>query len=95
MPAATVSHQHTCPVNDPGPKPHVGGIISQGSPNVLICGQSAARVGDPLVCQGPPDTINKGSTNVKINGLGAARQNDLTAHGGVIVQGVATVLIGG
>jgi uncharacterized Zn-binding protein involved in type VI secretion len=39
--------------------------------------------------------IAKGSATVTIGGLPAARQFDQTAHGGVIVLGIPTVLIGG
>jgi uncharacterized Zn-binding protein involved in type VI secretion len=39
--------------------------------------------------------IAKGSATVFIGGLPAARQLDQTAHGGIIVMGYPTVLIGG
>ena len=55
----------------------------------------AALLGDNCVCVGPPDTIIKGSSTVLIGGKPAARQGDSTAHGGVIVAGCPTVLIGG
>jgi uncharacterized Zn-binding protein involved in type VI secretion len=47
------------------------------------------------VCVGPPDVIAKGSMTVLINSMPAARMGDLTAHGGSIVIGLPTVLIGG
>jgi uncharacterized Zn-binding protein involved in type VI secretion len=53
-----------------------------------------ARVTDPLVCVGPPDMIALGSFTVLVNSLPAARMGDLTAHGGTIVLGDFTVLIG-
>jgi uncharacterized Zn-binding protein involved in type VI secretion len=62
---------------------------------VLIGKLPAARVTDMATCVGPPDTIVKGSMTVLIGGLQAARIGDLTAHGGVIVMGLPTVLIGG
>jgi uncharacterized Zn-binding protein involved in type VI secretion len=78
-----------------GPKPHVGGpILPPGCPTVLIGGMPAARVGDMATCVGPPDAIAMGSPTVKIGGQLAARQGDQTAHGGVIVMGCPTVLIG-
>lgn len=78
------------------PVPHVGGPVSgPGQPNVLIGGLPAARVGDMLVCVGPPDTIVKGSATVLIGGMPAARMGDTTAHGGSIVFGCPTVMIGG
>ena len=46
-------------------------------------------------CVGPPDVIVKGSATVLICSLPAARVLDSTAHGGVIVIGLPTVLIGG
>lgn len=93
-PAATISHMHVCPKVEPGPVPHVGGPIVAGSGNVLIGGMPAARKGDMLVCIGPPDSIKAGSGSVKINGKPAARMGDGTDHGGVIVVGNPTVLIG-
>jgi uncharacterized Zn-binding protein involved in type VI secretion len=47
------------------------------------------------VCVGPPDSIIKGSATVMIGGMPAARMGDSTAHGGTIVIGNPTVLIGG
>jgi uncharacterized Zn-binding protein involved in type VI secretion len=47
------------------------------------------------VCVGPPDVIVKGSATVLISSLPAARMGDMTAHGGTIVAGCPTVLIGG
>ena len=95
-PAARIADMHTCPMVDPGPKPHVGGpVTGPGVATVLVGGMPAAVVGDMLVCVGPPDTIVKGSATVLIGGKPAARIGDLTAHGGVIVAGLPTVMIGG
>ena len=94
QPAARISDMHTCPMST-GPVPHVGGPIAAGAPTVLIGGLPAARVGDMATCVGPPDTIVKGSASVLICGMPAARMGDSTAHGGVIVAGCPTVLIGG
>lgn len=78
-----------------GVVPHVGGpIVAPGAPTVLIGGLPAARVSDQCVCVGPPDSIVKGSAKVFIKGLPAARMGDATAHGGVIVLGCFTVLVG-
>lgn len=94
-PAARVGDMHTCPMVDPGPKPHVGGpILPAGCPTVMIGFMPAARVSDMCVCVGPPDVIAKGSPTVLIGGVMAARIGDLTAHGGVIVMGFPTVMIG-
>lgn len=85
---------HVCPMVT-GTVPHVGGpILPPGAPTVLIGGMPAALVGDMCVCTGPPDTIAMGSTTVLIGGKPAARMGDSTAHGGTIVAGLATVLIG-
>jgi uncharacterized Zn-binding protein involved in type VI secretion len=65
-----------------------------GSPTVLIAGMPAARVGDMAICAGPPDTILAGSATVMINGIPAARLGDSTAHGGSIIVGAPTVMIG-
>jgi len=94
-PAARISDMHTCPMVNPGPVPHVGGPIVAGCPTVLIGFMPAARVGDACVCVGPPDTIVKGSATVMIGNMPAARLGDSTAHGGVIVVGCPTVMIGG
>jgi uncharacterized Zn-binding protein involved in type VI secretion len=86
---------HICPLVDPGPKPHVGGpILPPGCPTVLIGGIPAARVGDMATCTGPPDTIAMGSPTVLIGSMMAARIGDPTMHGGMIVQGEPTVMIG-
>jgi len=98
QPAARLTDMHTCPMQTPGapPIPHVGGpIAGPGVPTVLIGGMPAAVLGDSAVCVGPPDTIVKGSATVMIGGKPAARIGDTTAHGGSIVLGYPTVLIGG
>jgi len=94
-PAARITDMHTCPLVT-GTTPHVGGpILPAGEPTVLIGKMPAARVGDMALCTGPPDTIATGSATVLIGGEPAARLGDTTAHGGMIVAGEATVLIGG
>jgi uncharacterized Zn-binding protein involved in type VI secretion len=85
---------HTCPMVTVA-VPHVGGPIVAGCPTVLIGMMPAARIGDMCTCVGPPDTIVKGSTTVMIGHMPAARMGDNTAHGGVIVMGLPTVMIGG
>ena len=96
-PAARIGDMHTCPMVTPGtpPIPHVGGPVVMGAPTVLIGKIPAARIGDMCVCVGPPDSIAKGSATVKIAGMPAARIGDTTAHGGSIVVGLPTVMIGG
>jgi uncharacterized Zn-binding protein involved in type VI secretion len=97
-PAARLTDFHECPMQTPAivPIPHVGGpIVGPGEPTVLIGKLPAARVGDMLVCVGPPDSIVKGSSSVMIGGMPAARMGDSTAHGGTILLGALNVQIGG
>lgn len=97
-PAARLTDMHTCPMQTPAPVPipHVGGpIIGPGAPTVLIGGLPAATLGSMAVCVGPPDSLIQGSTSVLINSQPACRMGDNTAHGGTIVLGDPTVLIGG
>jgi uncharacterized Zn-binding protein involved in type VI secretion len=94
MPAARVTDLHICPMVT-ALVPHVGGpIIPPCWPPVLIGDMPAARFTDLLTCVGPPDMIAMGSPTVLIGGLMAARMLDPTLHGGVIVLGWPTVLIG-
>jgi uncharacterized Zn-binding protein involved in type VI secretion len=93
-PAARLGDMHTCPMVTVL-VPHVGGpILPPCMPTVLVGFMPAARVGDMAVCVGPPDVIVKGSMTVLIGGMPAARLGDMTAHGGVIVMGCPTVMIG-
>jgi uncharacterized Zn-binding protein involved in type VI secretion len=93
--AARITDQHTCPAWTP--LPHFGGpILPPGVPTVLIGSQPAAVMGSTCTCMfSAPDVIVKASTTVQIGSRGAARMGDQTAHGGVIVAGCPTVLIGG
>jgi len=93
--AARVGDMHVCPMVT-GTVPHVGGPgIPPGCPTVLIGGMPSLRLGDMLTCTGPPDTIVKGSATVMIGGSPAARMGDSCAHGGSIIIGCPTVMIGG
>jgi uncharacterized Zn-binding protein involved in type VI secretion len=93
--AARITDPHVCPMFT-GLVPHVGGPIIMGSPNVITGGMLQSRITDTCVCAAPvPDVIVKGSTTVLVNGLMAARMGDMTAHGGTIVMGLPTVIIGG
>lgn len=95
MPAARVTDMHVCPMVT-GVVPHVGGpVLPPGAPTVLIGNLPAARVGDQCTCVGPPDPIVMGSTTVLISNMPAARLGSTTAHGGSIVMGCPTVLVGG
>lgn len=93
-PAARINDLHVCPMVT-GTVPHVGGpVLGPGVSSVLIGGLPAAVVGDSASCSGPPDSIVAGSASVMIGGKPAARMGDSTAHGGSIVLGEFTVMIG-
>lgn len=93
-PAARINDLHVCPMVT-GTVPHVGGpVLGPGVATVLIGGLPAAVVGDSASCSGPPDSIVAGSATVMIGGKPAARMGDSTTHGGSIVLGDFTVMIG-
>ncbi|MGG5812350.1 PAAR domain-containing protein [Falsiroseomonas sp. CW058] len=96
-PASRITDMHVCPMVTPGlpPIPHVGGPIISGMPTVLTGKLPQARISDMCVCVGPPDVIAKGSATVLVGKLPAARIGDTCGHGGTIVMGFPTVLIGG
>lgn len=94
MPQARVTDMHVCPMVT-GIVPHVGGpILPPCAVTVLVGMLPAARVTDMAVCVGPPDVIVLGSFTVLIMNLPAARIGDMTAHGGSIVLGHFTTLVG-
>ena len=96
--AARMNDMHVCPMQTPGvpPIPHVGGpLMGPGAPTVLIGKMPAALLGDMGTCVGPPDSVMMGSATVLISKKPAARMGDTCAHGGTIVVGLPTVLIGG
>ena len=95
-PAARVGDNHSCPMVDPGPKPHAGGPIQP--PCYPLCTANSiamARATDRATCQGPPDFIVTGSATVQIGGKAAARLSDKTMHDGTITAGSTNVMIGG
>jgi uncharacterized Zn-binding protein involved in type VI secretion len=97
QPAARVGDMHVCPMVTPGvpPIPHVGGpVLPPGGITVLIGGMPAARVGDMCLCVGPPDVIAMGAFTVLISNMPAAQMGSLTAHGGTVVMGCPTVMVG-
>ncbi len=93
QPAARMGDMHVCPMVTVL-VPHVGGAITLGCFTVLVGGQPQARISDLSVCVGPPGTVAMGSPTVLVGGIPAARMGDVTAHGGSIVLGCFTVLIG-
>ena len=99
LPAARITDLQVCPMQTPVgpvPVPHVGGpIIGPGAPTVLIGKLPATVMGDNCFCAGPPASLIKGSMTVLITKKPAIRMGDLTSHGGSVVAGLPTVLIGG
>ncbi len=96
-PAARLTDMHVCPMVTPGvpPIPHVGGpITGPGAPTIIIGGLPASCMGDMCVCVGPPDDVIMGAPTVLFEGRPAARMGDSCAHGGTIVLGFPTVLLG-
>lgn len=86
-PAARKSDPTTCPV--PG---HGTPQIQSGSPDVLVNGLPAARLGDIADCG---QTISGAySATVFINGKNAATLDSTLSHGGVIIGGSGNVVIG-
>ena len=96
-PASRITDMHLCPMATPGlpPIPHVGGPVITGQMNVLVGKLPQARVTDKCVCVGPPDMIVKGSMSVLVGKMPAARIGDTCMHGGALIMGCPTVLIGG
>ncbi|MEM1385073.1 MAG: PAAR domain-containing protein [Pseudomonadota bacterium] len=94
MPAARVGDMHVCPMVT-GVVPHVGGPIVTPFPTVLVAKMPAARMTAVATCVGPPDLVVKGSTTLLVGALPQARLTDSCAHGGTIVAGAPTVLVGG
>jgi uncharacterized Zn-binding protein involved in type VI secretion len=95
-PAARIGDMHKCPDINPDTRiPHVGGVIDgPGCGTVLIGGLPAAVTGDSCTCVGAVDKVTGGSTGVFIGGKPAARMGDSCAHGGEILGGCRSVLIG-
>jgi uncharacterized Zn-binding protein involved in type VI secretion len=93
-PAARLGDHHSCPMVNPDESPHVGGPIVEGESLVLIGSMPAARLGDHATCIGPADVVVTGKTSILIGYRPAAALGDQTVHGGVIVQGESTVLLG-
>ena len=97
QPCARMGDMHVCPMVTPGtpPEPHVAGPISGPCvPTVLVGGPPCAVVGDMAICAGPPDSIMLGSFTVLVGGKPCARIGDSSVHGGSIVVGCPTVLVG-
>ncbi|WP_223433041.1 PAAR domain-containing protein [Pseudomonas sp. GL-B-26] len=86
-PAARKSDPYSCPLPGHGTNP-----IAVGSPDVFFDGLSAARQGDTCTCG---SALSSGlSSTVFINGKNAATIDTGGTHGGVVVGGSGTVIIG-
>lgn len=84
-PAARVSDPTTCPLHGTNP-------IASGSPDVFFDGLAAARVGDTCSCG---QALSGGfPSTVFINGRNAMTLDGTTDHGGVVIGGSGTVIIG-
>jgi uncharacterized Zn-binding protein involved in type VI secretion len=68
------------------------GVITQGSPDTLVGGKPAARVGDGAANGAP---VVEGSRDVFINGRPAAIAGGRDGCGGVVVGGASNVFING
>ncbi|AWQ82303.1 PAAR motif family protein [Pseudomonas aeruginosa] len=85
-PAARLGDTNACPLPGHGSNPTVS-----GSPDVLINGLPALRVGDSSACG---DAVAEGIGCILVNGQPIAFLGSATAHGGVIVSGSGDVLVG-
>lgn len=92
-PAAFMGVMHVCP-QVTVIVPHVGGSVIGTAATVLIGAMPAAVVTDLSICVGPPDGVALGSFTVFAAGKPMARMGDMSNHGGAIVMGNPTVIIG-
>ena len=75
--------------------------LASGSPNVIVNGKLAGRVGDSYEVHSCPDhgphsgVISSGSSTVFINGRAAGRIGDPVSCGGSVAEGSPNVFVGG
>jgi uncharacterized Zn-binding protein involved in type VI secretion len=93
-PAARITDNHVCPMVTVL-VPHVGGPQVLGAPTVMIAGMPTGSITSQEVCVGPPDVDLLCSSTVLISSKPADRLGDMSAHGGALVMGAPTVMIGG
>ncbi|MEM9428302.1 MAG: PAAR domain-containing protein [Pseudomonadota bacterium] len=94
MPHAQVSSMHVCPMVT-GIVPHVGGpVLPPGAITALVGKLPGAQVSGMATCVGPPDVVAMGSFKTLTGKMPAARLGSMTAHGGSVVMGAFTVLVG-
>ena len=98
-PCARIGDFHACPMVTPSvpPVPHVGRPVAPPCVvNVLVGKMPAAPMGNMAICAGPPDVLVKGSATVMVGKRPCVRIGiDTTAHGGAVVVGCFTVIVGG
>ncbi len=92
-PAAFLGSLHVCPAVTVI-IPHVGGPVIGTAATVLVAGPPAAVIGDKGICVGPPDSVAAASGTVMAQGKPMARMGDACGHGGVIVLGNPTIIVG-
>ena len=98
-PIARTNDMHVCPMQTPAvvPVPHVGGpVLPPGAPTVLAGGMPVATVGSMAICTGSPapDVLTLGSFTVLAAGQPVIRVGDVSAHGGSVIVGLPTVMVG-
>ncbi len=93
QPAAFMGSLHVCP-SVTVIVPHVGGPVMGTAAMVQVMGPPAVNIGDTAICVGPPDKVVLASFTVMAQGKPMARMGDLCAHGGSIVLGMPTILVG-
>ncbi len=96
-PIARITDLHICPMQTPAvvPIPHVGGpVVGPGMPTVMAGGIPVSVLGDMAICVGPPDVMIVGAFTVLAGGKPIVRITDVTAHGGMVIVGLPTVLVG-
>lgn len=92
-PAAFLGSLHVCP-QVTGVVPHVGGPAMGMAVMVMVGGPVAVNTNNISVCVGPPDKVAMASTTVMAQGKPMARMGDLCGHGGSIVLGMPTIIVG-
>jgi uncharacterized Zn-binding protein involved in type VI secretion len=96
-PIARVNDFHLCPMQTPAvvPIPHVGGpVVGPGAVTVWAGGMPVSVFGDLAICVGPPDVMVTGAPTVFAEGRPVVRITDTTAHGGMVIVGLPTVMVG-
>lgn len=97
-PVARVGDETSCPAFEYVILPHLGGPLINASPVCLAAdGRSIIRVGDYGECKlaAPLDVVVEGAATFTVCGLPVARKGDGMVHGGHIVEGSPTLVVGG